>query len=87
MPTKLFVGITPKGLKGNKMTRNEKIYNAIQTALRNGTCTWSDIMQAVTDAKISVKNWMDVRGVLQFMINEKIVVRIKNVNKEQYSIV
>jgi hypothetical protein len=44
-------------------------------------------MQAVTDAKISVKNWMDVRGVLQFMINEKIVVRIKDVNKEQYSIV
>ena len=44
-------------------------------------------MQAVIDAKISVKNWMDVRGVLQFMINEKIVVRIKDVNKEQYSIV
>jgi hypothetical protein len=69
------------------MTRNEKIYNAIQTAFRNGTCAWSDIVKSVEDAKIPVKNWMDVRGVLQWMLNEKIIVRIKDVHKEQYSIV
>ena len=69
------------------MTRNEKIYNAIQTALRNGTCTWSDIVKSVEDAKIPVKNWMDVRGVMQWMINEKIIVRIKDIHTEQYSIV
>ena len=86
MPTKLFLASRRKA-KGNKMTRNEKIYNAIQTALRNGTCTWSDIVKSVEDAKIPVKNWMHVRGVMQWMINEKIIVRIKDIHTEQYSIV
>lgn len=69
------------------MTKNEKIYNAIQTALRNGTCTWGEIVKSVEDAKIPIKNWMVVRGVLQWMLNEKMIVRIKDVHIEQYSIV
>jgi len=69
------------------MTKNEKIYTAIQTALLNGSCEWSDIVKSVEDAKIPVKNWMVVRGVLQWMLNEKIIVRIKDVHKEQYSII
>ena len=66
------------------MTRNEKIFNAIQKAIVNGSCSWADIVQSVEDAKIPVKNWLIVRGVLQWMINEKIIVRVKDVEKEQY---
>ena len=29
-------------------------------------------------------NWMNVRGILQYMINEKIIVRTKNVSEEIY---
>ena len=69
------------------MTKNEKILTAIQDALKNGMCDWADIVQSVEDAKIPVKNWMHVRGVLQWMINEKIIVRVKDVHKEQYVVV
>ena len=69
------------------MSKNEKIFNAIQKAISNGSCAWSDIVQSVEDAKIPVKNWMHVRGVMQWMISEKIIVRIKDIHTEQYSIV
>jgi hypothetical protein len=67
------------------MTRNEKILLAIQSAFKDGLCEWDDIINSVNQAKIPVKNWMDVRGVLQWMINQKMVVRIKNVHIEQYT--
>jgi len=51
------------------MTKNEKILTAIQDALKNGMCDWADIVQSVEEAKIPVKNWLVVRGVLQLMIN------------------
>ena len=66
------------------MSKNEKIAKAIQTAIRNGSCEWSDIVHSVNDAKIIVKNWMTVRGVLQWMLDEKMIVRVANVHKEQY---
>jgi hypothetical protein len=69
------------------MSKNEKIFNAIQKAISNGSCEWSDIVQSVEDAKIPIKNWMDVRGVLQWMRNEKIIARVKDVHKEQYIVV
>jgi hypothetical protein len=67
------------------MTKNEKILLAIQSAFKDGLCEWDDIINSVNQAKIPVKNWMDVRGVLQWMINQKMVVRIKNVHIEQYT--
>jgi hypothetical protein len=66
------------------MTKNEKIYMAIKAAMQNGSCEWHDIVQSVNDSKIPVKNWMIVRGVLQWMINQKIIVRTNDVQKEQY---
>jgi hypothetical protein len=68
------------------MSKNEKIAKAIQNAIRNGSCEWSDIVQSINDAKITIKNWMTVRGVLQWMLDEKIIVRVNNVHKEQYII-
>ncbi|MFZ4472550.1 MAG: hypothetical protein ACOYOX_07295 [Limnohabitans sp.] len=67
------------------MTKNEKILVAIQSAFSNGMCDWADIVESVKQAKIPVKNWLVVRGVLQWMINEKMVVRIKNIHQEQYT--
>ena len=67
------------------MTKNEKILVAIQSAFNNGMCDWADIVESVKQAKIPVKNWLVVCGVLQWMINEKMVVRIKNIHQEQYT--
>ena len=66
------------------MTRNEKIFKAIQNALANGSCDWGDIVQSVNNSKITIKNWMVVRGVLQWMIDEQMIVRLNNVYKEEY---
>ena len=68
------------------MTKNEKIAKAIDSAIRNGSGEWSDIVQSVNDAKITIKNWMTVRGVLQWMLDEKMIVRVNSVQKEQYII-
>ena len=68
------------------MSKNEKIAKAIQNAIRNGSCEWSDIVQSVNDAKISIKNWMVVRGILQWMLDEKMIVRVDDVHKEQYTL-
>jgi len=66
------------------MTKNEKILIAIQSAFKDGMCEWADIVESVEQAKIPVKNWLVVRGVLQWMINEKMVVRTKNIHQEKY---
>ena len=67
------------------MTKNEKILLAIQSSFKNGLSDWDDIVNSVNQAKIPVKNWLVVRRVLQWMINEKMVVRIKNVHEEIYT--
>jgi len=67
------------------MTKNEKILLAIQSSFKDGLSDWDDIVNSVNQAKIPVKNWLVVRGVLQWMINEKMVVRIKNVHEEIYT--
>jgi hypothetical protein len=66
------------------MTKSEKILGAIQRAFVNGTCGWPDIVKSVSDSKIKIKDWYDVRNVLQWMINEKLVTRVKDVTKERY---
>ena len=67
------------------MTKNEKILLAIQSSFKDGLSDWDDIVNSVNQAKIPVKNWLVVRGVLQWMINEKMVVRTKNVHEEIYT--
>jgi hypothetical protein len=70
--------------EGFNMTKSEKILSAIQRAFVNGTCEWSDIVKSVRDSEIKLKDWWDVRNVLQWMINEKLVTRVKDVTKERY---
>jgi hypothetical protein len=68
-----------------QLSKNEKILLAIQNSFTDGISDWDDIVNSVNQAKIPVKNWLVVRGVLQWMINEKMVVRIKNVHEEKYT--
>lgn len=64
---------------------NNNIYNVICSAAKTGsTISWKDIVAAVKAAGMTVDNWMKVRGVLQFMINEGTLTRTEDVNKEEY---
>jgi hypothetical protein len=44
---------------------------------------WEVIVVAVR-AEMDVKNWLKVRSVLQLMLNKGIIVRTKDLNKEEY---
>ena len=35
-------------------------------------------------SEVQIKNWLDVRGVLQFLIDQKVVMRIDRADVEQY---
>lgn len=70
-----------------KLSFQDEVFIALGLVLKNGKALWSDMMNAVKAAKIKVVNWLDVRGVLQFMINEKLIVRTKNVSKEEYNVI
>jgi len=72
------------------MTRNEKILKAILTAIKSGDAKgarWQVIVEAVKEAGIKVTNWMDVRSILQFAINEKLIGRRRSTHEERYLIV
>lgn len=45
---------------------------------------WSESSKAITDAGITVKNWMRPRGALQWMMDEGFVEREDNVHVENY---
>ena len=65
-----------------------KTMQAIHTlaASRDDYVTWQEIMEAVS-AVVPVKNWMPVRGVLQFLLNQGALVRDPNVHVERYRLV
>lgn len=44
---------------------------------------WSDIVKAV-EAEMTIKNWLHVRGVLQYMLNQKQIARVDDVFTERY---
>lgn len=45
---------------------------------------WSQIVEAIKNAGIKVKNWLTVRGELQGLINAGTISRTKNLHKEIY---
>jgi hypothetical protein len=47
---------------------------------------WKKIVEAVS-AEMTIKNWLDVRGVLQYMINNNMVKRVASVHVEDYTTV
>lgn len=49
-----------------------------------GQIEWKDIMEAVSK-EVTVKNWLKVRGVLQYLINTKCVCRTPSVHIEAYT--
>ena len=45
--------------------------------------SWQEIVKVV-GAEIKVKNWLDVRGIIQYMLNNKMIARVNNVHVEAY---
>lgn len=46
--------------------------------------TWEELSKAVKDSGAKVSNWMTIRGVLQWFINEGLIKRTRNSHREEY---
>lgn len=70
------------------MTRQQKIGQGIVNALKAnvGFATWAQITESVSK-EVQVKNWMEVRNVLQRLIDGKIVARTNDIFNECYKVV
>ena len=63
----------------------DNIYTVLKSNLVPGkVISWTDMMVIVQAHGMKVKNWMQVRGVLQFMLNEQMLSRTDNLYKEEY---
>lgn len=68
-----------------KATDQHKVLAILdKTIPAEGSVEWKDIVAAV-GAEVKVKNWLDVRGILQYMMSQKTVVRLPSVHTEAYS--
>lgn len=48
--------------------------------------SWKQMVAAVNQSGMKIANWMSVRNVLQFMINEKMVKRTADIHVEEFEV-
>ena len=66
-------------------TTNANIFLVVQGAISGKTkISWNEIVQEVQDAGLVIKNWLKVRGVLQYFINHGRLVRTSDLRVEEY---
>ena len=64
--------------------RNVQIDSIItKTMASKEQTSWAEIMEAVS-AEMKIKNWMEVRGILQFQITEGEIKRTDCIKTEAY---
>jgi len=70
----------------SRMSQKEMqaVLDVIEKTVGRRGAEWKQIVKAVKAEGIEVKNWLDVRGVLQWMINEEMIVREPDIRKERY---
>ena len=49
------------------------------------TLSWDKIMNSVKESGAKVKNWLTIRGVLQYFMDENIIKRTENLSVEEYA--
>ena len=49
-----------------------------------GTIAWGTIVQQIKNAKCKVSNWLTVRDILQWFLNENFIKRTANLHVEEY---
>lgn len=66
--------------------QRQKVFVILTRVITVKPIDWKDMMVAVS-AEMTVKNWLDVRGVLQWMLNQNLIERLPSVYVEQYQTV
>ena len=65
-------------------SKKVQIYDALKTVITDDPIDWSDIVSHLKEEDLKISNWLVVRDVLQFMLNEKMVARVDSIVVEQY---
>jgi hypothetical protein len=68
-------------------TTNENIFNVLSKLVEESKgkfLTWSQFVAAINKSGMQITNWLKVRGVLQFMINENMIERRQDIHVEEY---
>jgi hypothetical protein len=64
---------------------NNNIYTVLTNLCVSGnTVSWQEMMNAINDSGMKITNWLKVRGVLQYMIKNKMVARTPDIHVEEY---
>jgi Fe2+ or Zn2+ uptake regulation protein len=66
-----------------KTTDQHKVLHILQETITTEPVAWQVIVEAVKK-QITIKNWLDVRGVLQYMLDQKMIARVNSVTFEEY---
>ena len=68
-------------------TTKENIFLVIQKTCSNKKIvSWQQIVDAVKESGMVIKNWMTVRNVLQWFINANVLIRTDNLTVEEYEV-
>lgn len=63
---------------------NENIFSVLDKTIKSGQETsWQEIVASISN-EMSIGNWLKVRGVLQWMINEQMIKRTDSIHVEHY---
>jgi len=65
------------------LTKQTQVLTILHKSITATPVDWEALMSAVK-SEVQIKNWLDVRGVLQFLIDQKVVMRIDRADVEQY---
>jgi hypothetical protein len=68
-------------------TTKENIFLVIEkTATGKKIVSWQQIVDAVKESGMVIKNWMTVRNVLQWFINDRVLIRTSDLWVEEYEV-
>lgn len=63
----------------------DNIYEVLQNLCISGkTVSFLQMKDAINDSGMKITNWLKVRGVLQYMINNNMVTRTTDLHVEEY---
>ena len=68
-------------------TTKENIFLVIEkTTAGKKIVSWQQIVDAVKESGMVIKNWMTVRNVLQWFINDRVLIRTSDLRVEEYEV-
>jgi len=82
-----IIHLTTADMESMMKTTKENIFMVIEkTASGKKIVSWQQIVEAVKESGMVIKNWMTVRNVLQWFINDRVLIRTSDLYVEEYEV-